>query len=54
MAMDIINRWEIFDPTDGRPVLRVPFKWLAWLVVRAQRRTYWDYERTGQGWIDLA
>ena len=48
------HKWEIFNPTDGRPILRVPFRWMAWLVVRAQRRTYWDYELTGQGWIGQA
>jgi hypothetical protein len=43
------NKWEIFNPTDGRPILRVPFKWLAWLIT--SRSAGLDYAERGDGWI---
>lgn len=38
--------WEVFDPRDGQPIYRVPFKWLAKLLARGNR----DYAREGEGW----
>jgi len=44
----MMRRWEVFDPRDGVAVYRVPFAWLAWLLVRFDRRL--DYALAGDGW----
>lgn len=46
-----MRRWEIFDPTDGRPLLAVPFKWLAKALVHLFLPLA-DYCREGEGWTD--
>jgi hypothetical protein len=39
--------WEVFDPRNGKPIYRVPFKWLAKLLAHGNR----DYARQGDGWL---
>lgn len=43
------GQWEVFDPRVGKPLLRVPFQWLARYLTQSQ----WpdrDYARRGDGW----
>ena len=40
--------WEVFDPKDGKPVLSVPFKWMAVIAVFFFKKM--DYEQKGKGW----
>lgn len=43
-----MRRWEVFDPRDGTPMYRVPFRFLAhWLA----HCVGGDYARHGDGWL---
>jgi len=39
--------WEVFDPRNGKPIYRVPFKWIAMLLTRGNL----DYAKEGDGWL---
>ena len=41
-------KWEVFDPKNGEPVLRVRWAWLACVIAWI---TGDDYAREGDGWI---
>lgn len=46
--------YEVFDPSNGRPIYRVPWRWAARLLSELLHSYYrggLDYERAGQGWI---
>ncbi len=41
--------WEVFSATDGVPVFRTRWRWMAYIVAR-MRGGDSDYEREGAGW----
>lgn len=48
--------WEVFQPSNGNPILRVPFRWIARLAARLFHDRYpsgLDYARIGEGWTGL-
>lgn len=40
--------FEVFDPTDGIPVYRTRWRWVAKLLAKLRGM---DWEREGAGWI---
>ncbi len=41
--------WEVFDPRDGRPVVTVPWRWVARLLTCRARQL--DFAPRGEGWL---
>ena len=48
-----MHRYELFNPSDGKPIHRVPFAWVAWIVAKLDKRHgFLDYAKVGGGWIN--
>jgi hypothetical protein len=46
-------RYEVFSPSDGRPIYRFPFAWLARLaahLLNSRHTGGLDWAPTGEGW----
>lgn len=43
-----MTTWEVFDPTDGEPIITVRHRWFARFL---SQRFRLDYERPGAGWV---
>jgi hypothetical protein len=48
-----MNRFEVFNPCNGKPLYRFPFAWMARAFTRFLNGRYHaglDWERAGEGW----